>query len=219
MVMSIEIPKLGVEENDKGRFYITPSGHRYPSITTMLGKLNERKFLQWEEAVGVDEANRVKRHASARGTIVHSLIEDYINGTDINHRKLMPHQLQGFNAIRKSLDFSLGKVLLQEKAIYSDFLRLAGRVDCIAEFDGKLSIIDFKTSNKPKSLEDISSYFIQCAFYSAALYERTRKEAKQLVIIMAVDYEQDPLVFIEPFEKWFPKMVEARNDYTRLTGL
>ena len=125
----------------------------------------------------------------------------------------MPHVLQLVGAAKKVLDERLDSVVLQECPLYSTQLRTAGRVDLIGEFDGTLSIIDFKTSNRVKTLEDIQDYFIQACAYSVMFEERTGTPIDQLVILMVVDGSSTPLIFIEKTEDWLEKMVNKITKY------
>jgi genome maintenance exonuclease 1 len=125
----------------------------------------------------------------------------------------MPHVKLGFTAAQKVLDKSVGNVVLQECPLYSDYLRLAGRVDLVAEFDGVLSIVDFKTSTRVKTIDDISNYFIQASFYAAAFYERTGIPIHQIVIVIVVDGKSEPLVFKDKPYDWLPELIKVREEY------
>lgn len=127
----------------------------------------------------------------------------------------MPHVVALFRSIQPLLDNNIGRVLMQECALYSDHLGIAGRVDLVAEYEGKLSVIDFKTSKRVKTREEISNYFIQAAFYAAAFYERTDIPVTQSVIIMAIDDNPVPIVFKEKTYGWLPKVIESIKYYNR----
>ena len=153
---SIGYDDLICETKTSGRKYITPEGTAYPSITTVLGSLSKDGIEAWKKRVGKEEAARVGHHACTRGTAMHEAIERYLNNEDdwfVPNE--MPNVKSLFNALRPTLDKRLDNIYLQEGALYSDHLKLAGRVDCIAEFDGKLSIIDFKTSNNLQVTHDL----------------------------------------------------------------
>ena len=195
------------------RVYLTPEGGRFVSITSMLGHFSKDSLHEWRARVGEKEANRISRQAAGRGTEVYNLIEDYINNKEINEKKLMPHIKANLNAI-KPLLHKINNVYYQEVPLYSNELKLAGRVDCIAEYDGVLSIIDFKTSGKPKKVEWIDDYFIQCAFYACAFYELTGIAIKQLVILIAVDGNA-PQEFVVPIKNWLKPLIQKRKAFTR----
>ena len=200
---------------NSARIYVTPDGNLYPSITTVLSNRGMEFIDDWRKAVGQEEADRVCRHAAHRGTALHDLLEDYVNNLTIDISKVMPHVQLMFKAARSVLDPHIGKVFLQEKALYSDLLRIAGRVDLIAEFDGELSVVDFKTSKRIKKAEDISNYFVQTAFYGCAFYERTGIPIRQSVIVMTVDGSSKPLVFKQKVHDWIPTLIEARKEWEK----
>ena len=201
-----------------GRTYLTPIGSRYPSITTVLGILSEESIRKWRERVGAEEANRISRKASSRGTKLHLVAEKYIDNDSTYLDKQMPHVIELFNSIKPILDSRVDNVYAQEIALYSDHFKIAGRADCIAELDGELMIIDYKTSSKPKEKDWISSYFIQAAFYAAAYFEATNIPIKKSAIIIAVE-GSEPQVFIEETFPWFKKLLEVRNEYRLRKGI
>ena len=206
---------LNAETKESGnRSYTTPDGESYPSITTILGYFTKASIMEWRKRVGNEEANRISRHACTRGNALHNTVERYINNEeDFLQGENMPHVLQLVGAAKSVLDERLDTVVLQECPLYSTQLRTAGRVDLIGEFDGTLSIIDFKTSNRVKSLDDIQDYFIQACAYSVMFEERTGTPIDQLVILMVVDGSSEPLVFIEKTDDWLEKMVNKITKY------
>ena len=210
---SLGYADLETLSENNGRVYVTPDGQKYPSITTILGHRGKEHIDAWRARVGEEEADRVSHHATTRGTAVHDLIERYLKNEDLSSEVVMPHVAQGFYAAQKALDKSLGRIAMQEVPLFSHKLQLAGRVDLIAEFDGKLSIIDFKTSKIVKTAEDIENYFIQCAFYGCAFYERTGIEIKDTIIIMVVDGRSEPLVFKNSVFDWIPTLLEVKKGY------
>ena len=215
---SLTYDELLVENSSGGRTYITPSGSRYPSITTVLGILSEESIRKWRERVGAEEANRISRKAASRGTNLHLVAEKYVNNDADYLNKQLPHVVELFKSIQPILDKSVDNVHFQEVPLYSDKFELAGRVDCIAEFDGVLSAIDYKTSSKPKQREWISSYFMQAAFYAAAYYEITGIAIQQTVIVIAVEGD-DPQVFIEPTFPWLQQLKSVRDEYRKRKGI
>ena len=202
-----------VNEN-KERRYNTPEGNSYPSVTTVLGLLSIDSIMKWRKRVGEEEANKISTRASQRGTKVHAIIEKYIDNDPNYKEKYTPDIIASFLDVKKILDTRIGKVYAQEAPLYSDYLRLAGRVDCVAEFDGKLSIIDFKTSRRKKTKEHCENYFIQESAYAIMWEERTGMPITQLVTIIAVDSEE-PIVFIEHRDNHTKKLVETIELYER----
>jgi hypothetical protein len=210
----LEYQDLEYAKGYSKRHYKTPEGKDYPSITTVLSILSEDHIREWRNRVGEEEANRISGKAAVRGTAVHEIIEKYINNDPNFKEGYTPYILSSFLDVKKILDDRIGVVYSQEAALYSDYLGVAGRVDCVAEFDGKLSIIDFKTSKKTKKREWITNYFMQESAYAIMWEERTSLPITQLVTIIAVDSEE-PQVFIEHRDDWAPKLLETINEYKR----
>ena len=184
----IDLEPLDRVTIDGVRYYKVPeSGEliKLPSITTITSHYKKEFFDNWREKVGIEEANRITKKATSRGTEMHLLTEHYLNNEEVPKAKV-PIAGMLFNIAKPALN-RIDNIIAQEKALYSLRLGVAGTVDCIAEFDGELSIIDFKTSKSPKPVEWIEGYFVQAAAYSCMLYELTGLKAKKLVIIMACE--------------------------------
>ena len=205
-----EYPKLARTTVDGARLYKTPSGRAYPSITTVTGLLKRQAIQEWRERVGAEEANKISGRASSRGTRVHSLCENYLSNLEVTPNYL-DHEM--WTGITPLLD-RINNIHALETKLYSDHLEVAGTVDCIAEFDGKLSVIDFKTSSRVKSHDDIHDYYMQCSAYAVAFEERTNLPVSQLLIVMAVD-DHDPLLFFEKRDNWIEKFKQLREDYRK----
>ena len=197
-----------------GRLYCTPNGDKYPSVTTVLSILSEDSIRAWRARVGNEEANRISRIASSRGTQVHNIIEKYLRNHDdyLDGASLVAQT--NFKSIKPIIDERIGDVWALEVALYSDHLNLAGRCDCIAEWDGVLSIVDWKTSGRIKTKNDIHSYFIQKSAYAIMFEERTGKPIVNLVTAMTVDNEK-PLIFKEHRDNWAPKLLKTIEEYRR----
>jgi len=205
-----EYPELARTTTDGIRLYKTPSGRAYPSITTITGLLKRQAIQEWRERVGAEEANKISSRASSRGTRVHSLCENYLSNLEVTPNYLDHELWQGITPL---LD-RINNIHALETKLYSDHLEVAGTVDCIAEFDGKLSVIDFKTSSRVKSHDDIHDYYMQCSAYAVAFEERTNLPVSQLLIVMAVD-DHDPLLFFEKRDNWIEKFKQLREDYRK----
>lgn len=207
------LPELEAITTPQGRTYRI-NGKSYPSVTTVLGAQPEKKagLLAWRKRVGEEEANKISHRASTRGTAVHELAENYLNNMENWSDGFMPANLFSFNAIKPIIDENVDNIYWQEAPLYSDKLQTAGRVDMICEWKGELAIVDFKTSRKPKKREWITDYFLQMAFYSAALFEQTGLKAKKGVIVMTID-DSEPAVFEESTFEWLPKFIEVRKQY------
>jgi CRISPR/Cas system-associated exonuclease Cas4 (RecB family) len=181
----IQLDELTASTKESGeRIYLTPSGRLYPSVTTILSAHTKEGLDDWREKVGIEEANRIGRRASEQGSRFHSVVENYLKNKPIE--KLSIFDLDLFSSAKVEID-KIDNILAQESSLYSDHLRLAGRVDCIADYDGKLSIIDFKTSKREKPREYIEHYFMQTAAYAIMFEERTKIPISNLVIIIAVE--------------------------------
>jgi len=189
------------------RHYITPEG-KYPSITSVLSVLSQDGIDAWRKKVGDKESNRISTQAARRGTNVHQMCEDYINN-ELVSTNFFPHERQMFKSIQGKLDEHIGEVYAQEVPLYSSYLGVAGRVDCIAEWDGRLSVIDFKTSSKLKNKEWIKSYFQQATAYCIMWEERTGIPIGKIVICIAVENESDAQVFVEKRDNWVSDLMQT----------
>lgn len=186
---------LETSEINSQRFYHTPQGNIYPSVTTVLKEFNRDAIEKWRNRVGEVEANRISKVASNHGNIIHSLCEKYILNQDINLQELSSIQRGTFLGLKGVLDRSLDGVVCLEQSLYSDRLRLAGRVDCIGTWDGSLAVIDFKTSAKEKREEWITNYFMQCTIYACMFYELTGIPIYDIVVLIGCDGIRYPQVF------------------------
>jgi len=210
---------MGYETLDRvdspdGRRYQTLDGKAYPSITTVLSILGEESIAKWRARVGEEEANRIGRIASTRGTQVHSIIEKYLQN-DPNYKEgFLPHVIQSLENLRPLLDKHVTKIYGQEVPLYSDHLKLAGTCDAIVEWDGVPTIVDWKTSKRPKKKENISNYFMQLAAYAVMWEERTGMPIQQTRIVMDVD-DFHPVMYKETRDAWIDKVIETRDEYNR----
>jgi genome maintenance exonuclease 1 len=210
---------LETETINGKRFYKTPEGLLYPSVTTITSQHGKDKILEWRRRVGEEEANRISTKASNRGTKVHKICENYLNNEEDYARtnpahihKTMPDTIAMFKSLQPLLDEHVNNIHALEIPLYSHHLRVAGRVDCIAEYDGKLSIIDFKTSSKLKDESWIKGYFMQCSAYAVMYEERTGIPVSQIVIMIAVDSEH-PQVFIKKRNDYIKDFISYREAY------
>jgi hypothetical protein len=213
-----KISKLKSTNEDGKRYYLTPSGNKYPSVTTVSGIFAKEGIINWRKSVGEEQATKITTQASVRGTAVHKICEDYINNNSDYLKGHMPVNIASFRYIKDIIDENINNVVMQECPLYSDYLQVAGTVDCIAEWNGKLSIIDFKTSRKLKKKEWIENYFMQEAAYAVMFEERTAKPITQLVTLITVD-DEEPQVFIEHRDQWIWKFMDARAEFRRIYGV
>lgn len=209
----VELTEMNAVTTESGRKYKTPEGIDLPSITTVLSILSRDSIAKWRKRVGEAEANRISGRASGRGTRVHEITEKYIDN-DPNYKDgYTPDIIHSFNVMKPVLDGLIGTVYAQEAPLYSNHLGVAGRVDCVAEFDGKLSIIDFKTAMKKKQKSWINNYFMQEAAYAVMWEERTGQPITQLVTIISVDGEDKPQIFVEHRDNWINSLRNTIEKY------
>ena len=208
----IDFDELITETTDGSRYYLTPEGNKYPSVTTITGLASKEGINKWRKRVGEKEANKISRKASSRGTKVHKLCEDYVGNQELDFSKVQPNNLFMFKQIKPILDHYLEDVYAIECPLYSDYLKTAGRVDCIGMFNGKPAIIDFKTANKRKQRKWISNYFMQEAAYAVMFEERTKIPINRLVTVIAVE-QDEPQLFIEKRDDYIHLFQEYRNLY------
>ena len=215
----VEIPELSTKNVNRKRFYLTPEGKLYPSITTVLQRRKMEGLMEWRKRVGDDVANYVARTAAHRGTKVHHMCEDFLNNMESDypekwaeHKKnFLPYVL--FSQIKPVLMQKVNNIFAQECGLYSDKYKVAGRVDCIGEYNGVPSIIDFKTSTKERNDDWNESYYIQASAYAEMFEERTGIEINQIVILVVTE---DGIVqeFIKTKHDYLPLLVETIDDFT-----
>ena len=189
----VELPKIKQKNNalpDGGRAYETPEGKLYPSITTVLSVRNKKGLHEWRDRVGHDVANYIARTAAQRGTAVHKMCEDYLNNQHLAWPdEFEKHKSKNFLAwclftqMRETLS-NINNIKCLESSLYSDTLKVAGQVDCIAEYKGNLSVIDFKTSSKERDDAWNENYYIQTCAYAEMFKERTGQTVDKLVILV-----------------------------------
>jgi len=198
----VELFQLKATKSDGKRFYETPEGNRYPSVTTITGLLSRDAIQAWRLRIGEEEANKITKAATTRGTKVHKLAEMYLRNELVLQNNLFEEELpivgEMFNQLAGELDKSVGTVKAIEAPLYSDKEKVAGTVDLVAEWDGVLSVIDFKTSSKPKRVDWIDAYFMQCAAYAMMWEERTGMLVPQVVIAIAVENHAAQVFFGRP---------------------
>ena len=209
--VDINLPKLERETIDGVRYYSVPDEEellKLVSITSVTSHFNKEIFVKWRKRVGVEEAERITKRATKRGTDMHTLAEHHLKNEELP--EVPPISKFLFNIAKEKLNL-INNVYTLEGSLYSKQLGIAGTVDCIAEYDGELAIIDFKTSAKPKPREWIDHYFVQCMAYGCMLYELTGISVKKLVIIMAC--ENGECVVYEEYNK--QKYIKLLNQYIK----
>ena len=207
--MKITLPALQKVTAENGtRYYVTPEGGRYPSVTTVLSEPKKKQLEKWRKWVGADEANRIKQFCANRGSRFHSMCENYLTQQPVsNDLGAM------FNSFKPLLD-RISNIQCLEQHLYSHDLKTAGQVDCVAEFDRYPSIIDFKTSTKEKLRDHIWDYFMQAAAYSYMYEERTGNKVELLTIMISCEKpEGTTQLFIDQRKNWIDGFRHYRKLY------
>ena len=215
----VKLQELTTETINRKRFYVTPEGNKYPSITTVLSVRNKQGLFEWRKRVGEEVANYVARTAAARGTKVHHMCEDYLNNMHrdfpekfLEHEKhFLPWCL--FKQLRDKALCNVNNIYAQECGLYSDKYKVAGRVDCIAEYKDTLSIIDFKTSTKERSDSWNENYYIQGSAYAEMFGERTGIEINQVVILVVTE-DGTVQEFVKDKEEYLPMLEETVTEWS-----
>ena len=203
-------PKIELERVviDGARHYVTPEGKKYKSVTTILSERTDKThLLEWRKRVGEAEATKISVQAANRGTAIHNIAEQYLLNETNYPKGVMPANIDTFKKLRPLIDKHIGRIYGLEHFMYSDELKTAGATDCIAEFDGVMSIIDFKTSTKLKKEEWIQNYFLQATAYALMTEERHNVEVPPIAIMIAVDHEE-PQLFVKPKSEFISKVRE-----------
>lgn len=209
-----DFPSLKRVDSEGGRSYLTPTGRAYPSVTSVVGLHKAQQIQEWRQRVGAEEANKISKRASNRGTSIHALCENYLLD---NEFEIPLPDVEMFSSMRPLLD-RIDNIHCLETQLYSHHLEVAGTVDCIAEYEGKLHVIDFKTASKPKQRDWIHDYFMQTSAYAVMFEELTGIPVGRLLIVMGVD-DHEPLVFQEKRNDWIGEFKLLRADYKKAKGL
>jgi len=204
-----QIPEVFTETINRKRFYVTPDGNKYPSITTVLSGRAKEGIMAWRKRVGEDVANNIMRTAAKRGTAVHELCEDYLNNNELSNQEVLP--LAMFTLLKPKLD-NINNIVMQEGGLYSDKWGIAGRVDCIADYDDKLTVIDFKTSTKEKKEEWIENYFIQCTAYCEMFEERYGRAIDQIAVLIVCE-DGGVQTFVKDKKDYLPLLQPAIDEF------
>ena len=213
-----DLPELTTKTIDRKRYYITPEGKEYPSITTVLSNRGKEGLFEWRNRVGHEVANYISGKAAKRGTAVHHMCEEYLNNVSFiepdwwldKQKNFLPFCL--FNQLRNGVLQRINNIHAQECGLYSDKYGVAGRVDCIAEYNRVLSIIDFKTSTSERNDEYNENYYIQTAAYAEMYEERTGIPTAQIVILVVTEDGQVQ-EFIKSKQEYIPLLEEAINEF------
>jgi len=208
----INFPELKTKTIDKKRFYITPEGNEYPSITTVLSPRGKEGLMKWRKRVGEKVANHICNKAATRGTKVHKMCEDFLNGEDMTHHKkdFLPYCL--FNELKDKTFDNINEVIAQEITLYSDKYKVAGRTDLIANYRHELSIVDFKTSTNERKDSYNENYYIQTAAYAEMFEELTGQPINQIVILVVTE-NGTVQEFIKDKQEYIPLLEETIEEW------
>lgn len=205
------LPEVTLQQINGRRCYTTLDGQQYPSITSILSSIPNPGLERWKRTVGFAEAKEIARKAADRGTRLHYIVTEYLSNNVLD---LSGKSIPLFNQVRHCLD-KISNIHILETPLCSARLRMAGTVDCIAEYKNELSVIDFKTSTKTKKKEWVDSYFMQASAYSIMYEELTGRPIDNLVLIIAVENSVIPHIFIEPIDKYIDKLIATLRYYRR----
>ena len=203
----VELPDKIV---DGKRWYTTPGGIKYPSVTTVLGAKEKPWLENWQNMLGPDKAKKETKRCAERGTAVHLLAERYLNNEEDPTRGEPALAKKLFNQLKLRLN-KIDNIRAQEVPLYSDTLKIAGRVDCVAEYEGVLSIIDFKTSNNNKDTKMVEDYRLQCTAYALMYDEMFDVFIEDIVVLIAVEKGIMPLLFKDKIDNYVEPLVERIN--------
>ena len=174
----------------------------YPSVTTLLGALSEDGIAAWKERVGHAKADAIANRAAQRGQNLHTLCENYLLNSEVDITSELPLAHKMFKQVHPIIDASVSHIFGVEFPLWSHTLKTAGTADLICTFDGKLSILDFKTSKKVKDERYLTNYLYQCTAYALMMEEMYGVRPKQLVLIFGLEEGSEPGLVIRPIDKY-----------------
>ena len=204
------ITELEAKITNGKRWYTTPSGIKYPSVTTILGA-KEKPYLEaWRQSLGPKKADKETKRCSDRGTAVHKISEDYLNNVENPAKGHEALNVKLFNQLKFRLD-KINNIRAQEVPLFSHRLKIAGRVDCVGEYDGVLSIIDFKTSNGNKDEQMVEDYFLQCTAYAIMYEELFGEFIEDIVVLIAVEKGIMPMMYRKKIDDYVEPLVNRIN--------
>ena len=208
----VEIPEVSTKTVNRKRFYVTPDGGMFPSITTVLSVRKKEGLAEWRKKVGDDVANYISRTAANRGTKVHKMVEDFLNNEEVvqDNREFLPWCL--FSQLKPVLSEKIDTIYAQEAGLWSSKYQVAGRVDCIADWDGVPSIIDFKTSRSARNDDWNLDYYIQASAYAEMFEEVTGTPIEQIVILCVTE-DGEVQEFVKKKHEYLPLLVETVEQF------
>jgi len=210
----VPLTEMKAVTKEKHRLYEVGEGKWYPSVTTVTGYKKVKDILRWRKRVGEEEANKISGRATARGNKFHSMVECYLKNEEVKYDEKSPLAYFMFKTAKETLN-RINNIHLLESPLYSDKLMLAGRVDCIAEFDNTLSVIDFKTSTKVKKEAWIENYFVQETAYAVMYYERCGVKVDKIVTLIAVEDGSMQVIIKDDLNYYYQLLKQYVTDYLK----
>lgn len=202
------------EINFEGKRHYRVEGELYPSITTILSAQKNEGLIRWRESIGIDVANFETRRAANRGKIFHKIVEDYLNNKKTQNYQSNVLSYGLFNLVKKEID-RVDNIHNLEVTLYSKKYKIAGRADCIAEFDGLLSVIDFKSANRAKKEDQLTTHAIQETAYSVMWEEMTKNPIEQIVTIVSCENGETQIILEKP-QFFIDKLESCIEDFQKL---
>ena len=208
----VPLTEMKAVTKEKHRLYEVGEGKWYPSVTTVTGHKKVKDIVRWRKRVGEEEANKISGRATARGNKFHSMVECYLKNEEVKYDEKSPLAYFMFKTAKETLN-RINNIHLLESPLYSDKLMLAGRVDCIAEFDNTLSVIDFKTSTKVKKEAWIENYFVQETAYAVMYYERCGVKVDKIVTLIAIEDGSMQVIIKDDLNYYYQLLKQYVTDY------
>lgn len=207
-----ETGELTRKKRGSQRWYTTPNGEEYPSVTTILGHGDKQWLTDWRNMLGPKKADRETKRCADRGTAVHTMAEKYLMNEDAPTKGYKAEHVRVFNQLKIRLN-KIGNIRAQEIQMYSDRLRLAGTADVVGEYDGVLSLIDFKTSNNTKNEKMVFDYFLQCTAYAIMYFELFDEPIEDIVVIIGVEKGMMPMVYKKKIDDYVEPLLQRINTF------
>ena len=203
---------IKAEENNDQRWYTVRNGIKYPSVTTVIGYGPKLWLEEWKKNLGPEKAAAETLRCQERGERVHEMAELYLKNDRAPTANQLESNIKLFNQIKLPLN-KINNIRLQERPLFSDRLRLAGRVDVVGEYDGVLRVIDFKTSNNNKYNDMVHDYFLQCTAYAIMYQEMFDVTIDEIAVIIAVERGIVPMVYVKKIDEYVKPLLERINTF------
>lgn len=206
----VDTPQIERLDTDNGRFYRTPSGLIVPSVTTVLSTYENKKLEDLERKIGSERMAELRSRGAKRGDGFHKAVESLLEGKEELPKNLISKEL--YLKAKSTIEKNVSDPLLIEQQLWSEDLQVAGTLDLIAEWNGKLSLIDWKTASYKKAKDEIETYYMQTFMYTYMIHERIGIKLDQIVIFIAVE-DEDPQIFITTPNEHAKKTVAFLQEY------